>query len=50
MAGMAKVFELLNRLSGVKTPNQGNQFERDSGMNAKVKMGENICISLKRSE
>jgi|ETNvirenome_6_85_1030632.scaffolds.fasta_scaffold331150_1 hypothetical protein len=50
MTGVGKVFELLNRLGGIKTPNQGTQFKRDSGMNAKVKMGENICVSLKRDD
>jgi|TARA_R110002012_G_C11673802_1_gene613390 hypothetical protein len=46
MSGMGKVFELLNRLNGLKVPNQGSEFTRDSGMNAKVKMGENVVVKL----
>ena len=40
------MFELLNRLNGIITPNQGSQFKRDSGMNAKIKTGENVVVKL----
>tara|TARA_Y100000590_G_C15165613_1_gene805292 strand:+ start:212 stop:355 length:144 start_codon:yes stop_codon:yes gene_type:complete len=46
MAGMAKVFELLNSINHILTPNQGTRYQRDSGMNAKIKMGENVVVKL----
>lgn len=45
MSSMGKVFDLLNRINGLKIP-KNDKFTPDSGMNAKVKVGENICVKL----
>ncbi len=45
MSGMGKVFDLLNRINKLTIPKDSKQTP-DSGMNAKVKVGENIIIKL----
>jgi|TARA_R110002051_G_scaffold26303_5_gene63349 hypothetical protein len=43
---MGKIFEILNRINHILTPNQGSKYTRDSGMNAKIKTGENVVVKL----
>jgi hypothetical protein len=45
MTGMGKVFDLLNKINGLKIP-KSDRLSFDSGLNAKVKVGETVIISL----
>ena len=42
---MGKVFDLLNKLNGLNIP-KSDKNTPDSGLNAKVKVGENITVIL----
>ena len=43
---MREVFELLERLSGKKTPRGTDKYSSDSGLNAKIKYSENVVVKL----
>jgi len=45
MSSMGKVFDLLNRLNGLHIP-KSDKHTPDSGLNAKVKVGENVTVVL----
>lgn len=48
MSSMGRVFDLLNRINGVKIPKAKDKFSPDSGLNAKIHNKENITVVLKR--
>lgn len=45
MSSMGKVFDLLNRINKLHIP-KSDIFSPDSGLNAKVKVGESIHVVL----
>lgn len=45
---MGKIFDLLNRINGLKIPRDKDRFSSDSGLNAKVHSKENITVVLKK--
>jgi len=45
MSSMGKVFDLLNRINRLQIP-KSDKYTPDSGLNAKVKMNENVTVVL----